>query len=130
MSSFYGNGGSAGQGSAMTYLGASSTKIEENSHITPIMVGKKEIVPKNGNVVIYNSKEFIWSEADNAWHEFGSAEGLKALAFKDSAIGEILPTGSVSKPIFTGQQSTLFTKNTPKGTIGIKINNENKNYIP
>lgn len=56
----------------------------------------------NGDVVIYEQLEFVWSTSDKKWHEFGSTGSLKGLAFKDSA--------SASAPAFKGTSATITTK--------------------
>ena len=82
---------------AMEYIGTTTTALSDGATTSPITIGTASITPKAGNVVIYGNKEFIWSDTDTAWHEFGSTGSLKALAFKDSASGSVKPSGSVSK---------------------------------
>jgi len=49
---------------------------------------------------------------------------LKALAFKDEATGEFTPAGTVSKPTFTGSETTSTGSFTPAGNV--TFTNEDK----
>lgn len=69
---------------------------------SPIKINNADYTPSNGDVVIYESLEFVWSTSDNKWHEFGSTGSLKGLAFKDSA--------SASAPAFKGTSATITSK--------------------
>ena len=103
---------------AMHYVGETSTALTDGSDTSPIklvtranstIVGDTEYTPKPGDVVIYQDKEFVYSKYAGAgvWHEFGSTGSFKALAFKDSASGSVTPSGTVSKPTFTGTAGTV-----------------------
>ena len=81
--------------------------------------------PKSGDVVIYGQTEFIYATVEytsltegtmtkSYWHELGSTGSLKALAFKDSASGDITPAGTVGST-FKGTAATIAT--TSKGTL-------------
>lgn len=65
----------------------------------------EKITLKAGDIAISGKMEFVFSDADNKWHEFGSTGSLKALAFKDRASTPYTPTGSVSST-FTGRASS------------------------
>lgn len=54
------------------------------------------ILLKAGDVCINGQLEFIFSDADNTFHEFGSTGSLKALAFKDNASATYKPAGTVT----------------------------------
>lgn len=79
----------------------------------------------NGDIVIYGEEEFIWSDSDSKWHEFGSTGSLKGLAFKDSASGSITPTGTVSVALNSasvtpmGSAGKLPSATMPKMTTGV-----------
>lgn len=115
---------------AMEYIGTTTTALSDGATTSPITIGTASITPKAGNVVIYGNKEFIWSDTDTAWHEFGSTGSLKALAFKDSASGSVKPSGSVSKPSFTGTAGTASASYTPKGSVIISKGTGTANYTP
>lgn len=107
------------------YLGATTTALADGDNTNPITIGGKEVTAESGDIVIYGQLEFIYSDADNRWHEFGSTGSLKALAFKDSASGSYKPAGTVSKPTFTGSSSDVSItatasasgNYTPAGTV-------------
>ena len=91
-----------GLGNPTHFLGASSTTITDGGTQKPI-IGGDEITPHAGDIVVYSNGEFIWS--GTTWIELGDLSGLGDLAYKDSASGSITPTGTVSKPTFTGSSS-------------------------
>jgi len=106
------------------FLGVTTTAISEGSTTNPITIGGESVTAKIGNIVTYGSKEFVFNY-ENKWQEFGDLSSLGALAFKDSASGSYKPEGTVSKPTFTGSESTVTvtaTTNTsgnyqPAGTV-------------
>lgn len=85
----------------MHYIGVTTTALTDGASTNPIMIDGKSITAKSGDIAIYGSLEFIFSDTDSKWHEFGSTGSLKALAFKDSAAGNFTPSGSVSRPTIT-----------------------------
>ena len=94
--------GTAPSGSTYTYGGVTYN------------VTYKEL--KAGDVVICGKLEFAYSDADNAWHEFGSTGSLKALAFKDNASGRYKPKGNVSST-FSGTAKTVKHTVTNSGSV-------------
>ena len=102
---------------AMEFLGVTTTAITDGATTNPIMIAGESVTAKSGDVVIYGTREYVFSGADNKWHEFGSTGSLKALAFKDSASGTYQPAGSVSKPTFTGTTATISISTTASGTV-------------
>lgn len=105
------------------YLGVTTTALTDGATTNPITIDSKSVTAKTGNIANYGSKEFIFN--GTAWQEFGDLSGLGALAYKDSASGSYKPEGTVSKPTFTGSESTVTvtaTTNTsgnyqPAGTV-------------
>lgn len=79
----------------------------------------------NGDIVIYGEEEFIWSDSDSKWHEFGSTGSLKGLAFKDSASGSMTPAGSVAVALNTAavtpmeSAGKLPSATMPKLNVGV-----------
>lgn len=75
------------------------------------VISKTPYTPKTGDLVIKGNKEYIYAISETSttgvWHEFGSTGSLKALAFKDTASGSVTPSGTVSKPTFTGTAGTV-----------------------
>lgn len=104
---------------AVTYLGVTTTALTDGSTTATVTIGNKQVAAAAGNVVIYGELEFIWSDTEKKWHEFGSTGSLKALAFKDSASGSYTPAGGVSQPTFTGKAVDVTLKTTPAGTVAI-----------
>lgn len=103
---------------AMHYAGVTSTALANGSSTSPIKINNADYTPSNGDVVIYESLEFVWSTSDNKWHEFGSTGSLKALAFKDSASASYTPKGSVSAPTVSVAVNTAsVTPITGVGTL-------------
>lgn len=101
---------------AMKYLGTSATAISDGSTANPITIGGKSVTAGAGDVVIYGNSEFVWSETESKWREFGSTGSLKALAFKDSASGSYTPAGTVSAPTVNVAVNTTNVK--PFGSAG------------
>lgn len=84
---------------AMHYAGVTTTILTDNAAIAPIIINGENYVPRAGDVVIYDQKEYVWN--GSVWNEFGSTGSLKALAFKNNASGNFTPQGSVSAPDIT-----------------------------
>ena len=101
---------------AMTYLGTTTTAISDGSATNPITIGGKSVTVVAGNVVIYGNSEYVWSDTESKWREFGSTGSLKALAFKDSASGSYTPAGTVSAPGVSVAVNTTSVK--PFGSAG------------
>lgn len=101
---------------AMHYIGVTTTALSNGASTNPIKINNADVTAKSGDVAIYNSLEFVFSDSDSKWHEFGSTGSLKALAFKDTASGDFTPAGSVSQPTFTGSATTSTGKFTPAGS--------------
>lgn len=90
---------------AMHYLGASSTAIADGDATGPWTIdgttyiasgtpAEGQVLLKAGDVATYGELEFIWGGASPKWHEYGSTGSLKALAFKDSASGNVTCAGT------------------------------------
>lgn len=65
-----------GLSSAMHFLGVTTTKIADASTTNPIIINGESVTAKAGDVVLYGSKEFVWTSS--AWEELGD-EGSHAL---------------------------------------------------
>ena len=101
---------------AMHYVGVTTTALANGSSTSPIKINNADYTPSNGDVVIYDSLELVWSTSDRKWHEFGSTGSLKALAFKDFASASYTPTGSVSAPSVSVDVNTASV--TPISGVG------------
>lgn len=106
---------------AMHYIGTTTTVITDGATTNPVSIGGEDITATSGDVVIYDTKEYVFSTTDNKWHEFGSTGSLKALAFEDTASAEYTPAGTVSKPTFTGTATTSTGKFTPAGSVDVSV---------
>lgn len=104
---------------AVTYLGVTTTALTDGSTTATVSIGGKQVTAAAGDVVIYGELEFIWSDTEKKWHEFGSTGSLKALAFKDSASASYTPAGTVSAPTFTGKAVDVTLKTTAAGSVTI-----------
>lgn len=83
------------------FLGVTTTAISDGATINPITIGEDSVTAKNGDIVVYGNKEFIFVSVDSKWHELGDITGLGALALKDSASAVYTPEGTISKPDVT-----------------------------
>lgn len=98
-----------GIGGGMEYKGVTTTKLVDGSTETTIVINNSNYTPVNGDIVIYENKEFIFATVGSisTWHEFGSTGSLKALAFKDTATTNFTPGGTISTPSFTGKEKNV-----------------------
>lgn len=102
----------------VSFLGVTTTALTDGATTNPITIGGQSVSAINGCIVIYDTKEFIWVEADTSWHELGSADEFGTLAFKDSASGSFTPHGSVSTPTITVTPSNATVNSiTDVGTL-------------
>ena len=97
----------AGLTGAMHFVGTSST--DPTSEAGPTVAG--HTVFAAGDVVVYTpgekqeEREYVYN--GSSWQEFGSTGSLKALAFKDSASGNVKVSGTAAAQVFSGTQETL-----------------------
>jgi len=101
------------------YLGVTTTPLTDGASTNPIVIEGQSVTAKKGNIANYSSKEFIFN--GSVWQEFGDLSGLGSLAYKNTASGSYTPSGTVSKPTFTGDPSTVTITAT---------NNSSGNYTP
>lgn len=110
-------------GDAIIFVGVSSVKLTDGGNEIPQVDGETK-TPATGQLFFYGTQEFIYG-ADSKWHELGSLNALGSLAYKNEATGSFKPAGTVTKPIFTGSESTVTITSTanssgnyqPQGTI-------------
>lgn len=114
----------------MHYLGVTTTALTNGASTNPITIDGNSVTAVSGDIAIYGSLEFIFSDTDSKWHEFGSTGSLKALAFKDNASGSFTPSGSVSRPTFTGASMTSTGSFTPNGSVGLTTTNKTATVAP
>lgn len=111
------------------YLGVTTTALTDGATTNPIKINGEDVTAKTGNIVNYGSKEFIFN--GTVWQEFGDLSALGDLAFKDSASGTFKPSGTVSKPTFTGTAKDVSVSGTPNGSVTIMVGKEHHGaYVP
>ena len=64
-----------GLASAMLFLGTTTTAITDGATTNPVVLGGSNKTVTAGNVVLYGSKEFVWT--GNAWEELGNEGSYK-----------------------------------------------------
>lgn len=97
----------AGLTGAMHFIGTSST--DPTSETGPTVAGHTGDFAA-GDVVVYTPAgkqecEYVYN--GSSWQEFGSTGSLKALAFKDSASGNVDVSGTAAAQVFSGDPETL-----------------------
>ena len=95
------------------FLGVTTTALTDQATTNPITIDNKSVTATNGNVVVYQSKEFIFN--GTKWIEFGDLSSLGNLAYKDSASGSYTPAGTISK--ITPAGSVTVTPATTTTTV-------------
>lgn len=66
-----------GLAAAMKFLGTSATAITDGATTNPITIGSTSTNVTSGNVVLYGSKEFVWT--GSAWEELGNEGSYKVV---------------------------------------------------
>lgn len=102
----------------LTFQGVTTTALADNSEIAEYTVNDDVKTAANGDLVIYQKKEFIYSSDDSKWHELGDNSAFQALAYKDTASGDYTPAGNVTGE-FQGTEATITMTSTPAGTVSI-----------
>lgn len=108
-------------------LGITTTELEDGSTTNPILINGELVTAVNGSIATFGSSEFLFN--GTIWQEFGNLSGLKALAYKDQASGDITPSGTVSKPTFTGTEGNIQVTGTPTGDVAVTLNTATVNSI-
>lgn len=99
----------------VTFVGVTTTELTDGQTISSVTIGGSSRTLKNGDLVMYGSKEFIFASADGKVHEFGDTTGLGSLAFKNNATGSFTPAGTISKPNITVTPSNKTVKEIKTG---------------
>ena len=75
-----------GLSGAMKFLGTSTTAITDGATTNPITIDSKSVTATAGNVVLYGSKEFVWT--GSLWEELGdeSSHALKSVTITGTGI--------------------------------------------
>lgn len=93
------------------FLGLTTTALTDGATTNPITVNGSSVTATTGNIVIYESAEFIWDGAK--WVEFGDLSSLGDLAYKDTA-SVSFSGGTTDKCL--GSDATFTTSVTPTTT--------------
>lgn len=122
-------------GGGLQFRGVTTTEITDGADTTSYKIGTQTLTAKNADMVIYGSKEFVFTTSDNKWHELGDNTPFKALAYKDNASGTYTTVKSVGVTTATTTNKTASvtgsavpsggTANyTPAGTIALSTTNK------
>lgn len=111
-----------------TYLGVTTTQLENGSTTNPIMINGTAITAQSGNIVLYGNKEFIFDGTH--WNEFGDLSSLGNFAYANTGSGSVTSAGSVGQPTFTGTTTESTGTYKPKGAITISTGSGTANYTP
>ncbi len=111
----------SGLSGAVHFIGETSTKLADGSTTAAVSIDGENVTAKSGDVVIYGELEFVFN--GTKWSEFGSTGSLKALAFKDSATGDITPAGTNAPSAVTLEGGSTANLNTTTivGTDGTEV---------
>lgn len=80
--------------SNIVYIGVTTTPLTDGATTNPILINGDSYTAKNGNLVVYEHKEFLFD--GTSWVELGDLSGLGDLAYKDTASANYAPSGTVS----------------------------------
>ncbi len=101
-----------GLSSAMKYLGISTTEITSGGTQKPT-IDNTAVTPTAGNVVIYGSKEFVWS-SNSKWEELGNQGSYKVV---QTAVADPAASGTGTTFIATISQDSNGKITATKQTI-------------
>ena len=93
------------------FLGLTTTALTDGATTNPITVNGSSVTATTGNIVVYESAEYIWDGAK--WVEFGDLSSLGDLAYKDTA-SVSFSGGTTDKCL--GSDATFTTSVTPTTT--------------
>lgn len=131
-------------GDGVHFKGETTSQLTDEITTNPIVIDGQNYTPAIGDLVIYAKREFVWS--GSKWLELGDLSSFGALATKDSATGSIdvpivisatfsgnegpvtistassaggnyQPSGTISKPGFTGTAATITVSGVPSGSV-------------
>lgn len=76
------------------YIGVTTTPLETGSTLRYIVIDGETVEVQRGNIVIYQTKQFLWM--GSSWQQFGDTSTLGTLAYKDSAQATYTPQGTIT----------------------------------
>ena len=103
----------------LQFRGVTTTALTDGASTTTYKINGEtdNRTAANGDMVVYGSKEFIFSTSDNKWHELGDNTSLKALAYKDNASGSYVSAKSVAVTTKTTSNKTAAVSPAGSGTV-------------
>lgn len=103
-----------GLASAMLFLGTTTTAIKDGATTNPITISGANKTATAGNVVLYGSKEFVWT--GSAWEELGNEGSYKIV---QSAVADPSASGTSNTFIATISQDTNGKITVSKKTVAV-----------
>ena len=103
-----------GLASAMLFLGTTTTAITDGAKTNPVVLGDSNKTVTAGNVVLYGSKEFVWT--GSAWEELGNEGSYKIV---QAAVADPSASGTSNTFIDTISQDTNGKITTTKKTVAV-----------
>lgn len=94
---------------AKSWLGITSTELTDGATTNPITIGTSTVTAVSGDITSYNNQEFIFN--GTTWQAFGDLSDLGDMAYADSARGDVVAAGTVSKPSITVTPSKTSVPN-------------------
>ena len=103
-----------GLASAMLFLGTTTTAITDGATTNPVVLGGSNKTVTAGNVVLYGSKEFVWT--GRAWEELGNEGSYKIV---QAAVADPSASGTSNTFIDTISQDTNGKITATKKTVAV-----------
>ena len=94
---------------AKSWLGITTTPLTDGATTNPITIGTSSVTAVAGDITSYGNQEFIFN--GTAWQAFGDLSDLGELAYADTASGNVVAEGTVSKPSITVTPTTTDIPN-------------------
>ena len=98
------------------WLGVTTTPITDGATTNPVTIDGSSVTATNGDIVTYQSKEFIYSKptgsSTGTWQQFGDLSGIGAMAYVDKGTVTIKPKGS------NAASSVSFAAHTKDNVLG------------
>lgn len=103
-----------GLASAMLFLGTTTTAITDGATTNPVAIGGSNKTVTAGNVVLYGSKEFVWT--GRAWEELGNEGSYKIV---QAAVADPSASGTSNTFIATISQDANGKITATKKTVAV-----------
>lgn len=103
-----------GLASAMLFLGTTTTAITDGATTNPVVLGGSNKTVTAGNVVLYGSKEFVWT--GKAWEELGNEGSYKIV---QAAVADPSASGTSNTFIATISQDANGKITVTKKTVAV-----------